>query len=101
MDPWTGEIAEGRLYGRGAADMKAGIAAALHAVRGILHAGLRPAGDLWFHVVTDEEIVGYGTRECVATLPPTDRRSVQRSVSNPPPPRPAGAAAAVRAIAPL
>jgi acetylornithine deacetylase len=71
-DPWRGEIDGRRLYGRGTADMKAGVAAALYAVKRTLRAGPRPAGDVWFHLVTDEEVVGYGTRECIARLPATD-----------------------------
>ena len=34
VDPFGGEIVAGRLYGRGAADMKGGVAAMVHAVRG-------------------------------------------------------------------
>jgi len=68
-DPWTGEIAGGKLYGRGATDMKAGVAAGVHALKALLEAGHHPAGDVWFHIVSDEEVVGYGTRECIAKLP--------------------------------
>src|SRR5579862_8329373 len=38
-DPWGAEIRDGRLYGRGACDMKAGLAAALGAIRAIQRAG--------------------------------------------------------------
>jgi acetylornithine deacetylase/succinyl-diaminopimelate desuccinylase family protein len=68
-DPWAGEVADGRLWGRGAADMKGGVAAALVALRALRDAGVRLAGDLWMHVVADEEVVGVSTRRLVARLP--------------------------------
>lgn len=71
-DPFAGEIVDGRLYARGAADMKGGLAAALWAVKVALEQGLRPRGDVVFHVVSDEEVVGNGTREIVARTEPCD-----------------------------
>jgi acetylornithine deacetylase len=64
-DPFGGELVDGRIYGRGATDMKGGLAAALWAVRCALEGGYRPAGDVVFHIVSDEEVVGNGTREIV------------------------------------
>ena len=71
-DPWAGEIADGRLYGRGTADMKAGLVSMMYAAKCVLSAGFRPAGDVWFHVVSDEELVGHGTRECIERFPASD-----------------------------
>ena len=71
-DPWAGEIEDGKMYGRGTADMKAGLVSMLYAVKSVLAAGYRPAGDVWFHVVSDEELVGLGTRECIERFPPAD-----------------------------
>jgi acetylornithine deacetylase len=71
-DPFGGEIDGGRLYGRGTTDMKGGIAAALFAAQVALEEGLEPRGDLFFHLVTDEEVVGDGTREIAARAPRPD-----------------------------
>ncbi len=64
-DPFGGAVVDGRLYGRGATDMKGGLSAAMWAVKVALESGFRPAGDVVFHVVSDEEVVGNGTREIV------------------------------------
>jgi acetylornithine deacetylase/succinyl-diaminopimelate desuccinylase family protein len=71
-DPWQGEVAGGRLWGRGAADMKGGVACALVAMRALRDAGVGLAGDLWAHVVCDEEVVGRSTRNLLRRLPPVD-----------------------------
>jgi acetylornithine deacetylase len=71
-DPWAGEIEDGKLYGRGTADMKAGLVSMIFALKSLQEAGYRPAGDVWFHVVSDEELVGLGTRECIERFPATD-----------------------------
>ena len=57
--PFAGQVRQGRLIGRGACDMKGGVAAMLHGVRAALKAGgLGPAGTLGFHLVSDEEAGG-------------------------------------------
>lgn len=61
--PWThppfdGAIEGNRIYGRGAFDMKAGIAANLFVVEALNELGLRLAGDLTFETVVDEEFGG-------------------------------------------
>ena len=65
-------ICGGKLWGRGAADMKGGVACALVAMRAIRESGISLAGDLWAHVVADEEVVGQSTRKLVRRLPPPD-----------------------------
>jgi acetylornithine deacetylase/succinyl-diaminopimelate desuccinylase family protein len=67
-DPYAGIVEDGYLYGRGAADMKAGVAAIVLAAQTIARAGDRPAGDLVLHIVSDEEIAGTGSREAIARL---------------------------------
>src|SRR3954447_22848206 len=72
QEPFGGDVVDGRLYGRGATDMKGGLAAAMWAVKTVLGQGLRPRGDVVFHVVSDEEVVGNGTREIVERAPAND-----------------------------
>ena len=72
QEPFGGDVVDGRLYGRGATDMKGGLAAAMWATKVALEQGLEPRGDVVFHVVSDEEVVGNGTREIVARAPACD-----------------------------
>jgi len=60
-DPFAGEIADGKIYGRGANDMKGGIAAMLKALEFIARAGLRLEGDILAQIVPDEEATCMGT----------------------------------------
>lgn len=64
-DPWGGEIEDGRMYGRGTADMKGGIAAMLFALRAIRAAGYRLKGSVTVESVIDEEGSGNGTLSCL------------------------------------
>ncbi|MGH9283155.1 MAG: M20 family metallopeptidase, partial [Acidimicrobiales bacterium] len=65
-DPFAAELDDGRLYGRGTADMKGGIAAAIEALAALRRAGREPACDLVFHLVADEERGGgFGTAALV------------------------------------
>ncbi|HYN70045.1 MAG TPA: ArgE/DapE family deacylase [Candidatus Eisenbacteria bacterium] len=61
-DPWAAEIEDGRLYGRGAVDMKGGVASILGAVRAITAAGLteRLEGEVLVASVPSEEDGGQG-----------------------------------------
>lgn len=56
--PFSGEIKDGFVYGRGAADMKGHLIALLTAAEALLTQGFRPRGDLWFAFSCDEEIRG-------------------------------------------
>jgi acetylornithine deacetylase len=59
-DPWGAEVADGRMYGRGAGDMKAGLAAYLIAAEAVLEVCGPLAGDLVFSSVIEEECGGNG-----------------------------------------
>lgn len=62
-DPHTPRIVDGRLYGRGAYDMKASVAAAMLATARAAKRGLR--GDVIFTAVADEEYASLGTQAIV------------------------------------
>jgi succinyl-diaminopimelate desuccinylase len=64
--PFGGEIVRGRLYGRGAADMKAGVAAMLFAARAIQLAGAPFSGRMRLLVPVDEEGLMLGVKALVA-----------------------------------
>ena len=64
--PFSGEIRDGRLLGRGSQDMKAGLAACVGAIRAIRKAGVRLDGQLALHSVVDEEAGGAGAKAMVA-----------------------------------
>lgn len=59
--PWSGAIREGRLYGRGSCDMKAGLCAGIFAVDVLQRLGFRPARDVLIESVIGEESGGVGT----------------------------------------
>ncbi len=58
-DPWSGDLADGFVWGRGALDMKSQTAAEVAAALSLAREGWRPArGDLLVVVVVDEEVGG-------------------------------------------
>jgi acetylornithine deacetylase/succinyl-diaminopimelate desuccinylase-like protein len=70
-DPWSGEIAEGCVWGRGSLDMKSQVAAEVAAAVGLAREGWRPAsGELLVVAVVDEETGGeLGARWLTETHP--------------------------------
>lgn len=55
IDPFSGSIRNGKLYGRGACDTKAGLAAMMHAVADLAQHGLKPNHEVWLAATIDEE----------------------------------------------
>lgn len=53
--PWSGEEKDGKIWGRGSSDMKAGDVAAIYAYKALRQAGLSPQGDIFFEMVCGEE----------------------------------------------
>ena len=65
-DPNRAEVRDGNLYGRGACDMKGGVAAMAFAAEALANVGATLAGDLVVCTVTDEESTGVGGLAAVA-----------------------------------
>ncbi|WP_100333623.1 acetylornithine deacetylase [Bacillus alkalisoli] len=63
-DPFTPIVRDGVVIGRGAADMKGGLAGALFAIQLLHEAGIELPGDLTFQSVIGEEVGEAGTLQC-------------------------------------
>lgn len=59
--PWSGAIRDGKMYGRGSCDMKAGLCAGIFAVDVLQRLGYSPARDVLIESVIGEESGGIGT----------------------------------------
>jgi acetylornithine deacetylase len=59
-DPWCGDIDDGKVHGRGAMDMKGGIAAMTYTLKSLQKAGIRLKGDLMLATTIEEEEGGTG-----------------------------------------
>jgi acetylornithine deacetylase/succinyl-diaminopimelate desuccinylase-like protein len=63
VDPWSGDLRDGEVWGRGALDMKSQVAANAVTIASLAREGFRPAGDLIFAATADEELgegISYG-----------------------------------------
>ena len=66
VDPWSGALRDGCVWGRGALDMKGQVAASAVAIASLAREGFRPSGDLIFAATADEEL---GSRGSVGSIP--------------------------------
>jgi acetylornithine deacetylase/succinyl-diaminopimelate desuccinylase-like protein len=70
LDPWSGELRDGQVWGRGALDMKGQVAASAVAIASLAREGFEPPGDLIFAACADEEVGdGYGLQWLVEEHP--------------------------------
>lgn len=70
--PFEPSIRGGRMYGRGAGDMKAGIIAYCMAFKALAVAGLQPAAEVQMQSVIEEECSGNGALACMVAMPKPD-----------------------------
>jgi acetylornithine deacetylase len=64
-EPFSGDIRDGKLYGRGSFDMKGSLAACMTAAKALADCGARLRGDLLVAAVADEEYGSMGTRDLI------------------------------------
>ena len=64
-EPYSGKVADGKLYGRGSTDMKGGNIALIIAMEAIRSLGIQLKGDIIFQSVVEEESGGAGTLAAV------------------------------------
>jgi succinyl-diaminopimelate desuccinylase len=68
LDPFAGVVRDGRIFGRGVCDMKAGLAAAVYAAEAIARAGVALPGTLEISGTVDEESGGFAGVAWLAEL---------------------------------
>ncbi len=64
-EPFSGAIRDGKLYGRGAFDMKGSLAACMGAAKALVDSGTRLRGDVLVAAVADEEYGSLGTSDLI------------------------------------
>jgi acetylornithine deacetylase len=70
--PFAPVVREGRMFGRGAGDMKAGLVSNIMAFKALSLAGLAPAAPVQFQAVIEEECTGNGALATMLALPRTE-----------------------------
>jgi acetylornithine deacetylase len=68
MEPFSGAIRDGKLYGRGAYDMKGSLAACMAAAKALKDSGAPLCGDLLVAAVADEEYGSLGTSDLITHI---------------------------------
>ncbi len=78
-EPFSGDIADGKVWGRGSADTKCSVMAFLQAAEELLAAGYEPEQDVYLSSSNTEEVGGDGCPKLVAEL---ERRGVKPYLVN-------------------
>jgi acetylornithine deacetylase len=65
VEPFSGAIRDGKVYGRGSFDMKGSLAACMAAAKALVDSGVRLRGDVLVAVVADEEYGSLGTSDLI------------------------------------
>jgi acetylornithine deacetylase len=65
VEPFSGAIREGKLYGRGSFDMKGSLAACMAAAKALVDSGTHLRGDVLVAAVADEEYGSLGTSDLI------------------------------------
>lgn len=69
-EPFSGDIRDGKLYGRGSQDMKGAMAAQIAAVKAVVDAGISLKGDVHIAGVADEEFASIGVQSILPHFQP-------------------------------
>jgi acetylornithine deacetylase len=64
-EPFSGALRDGKIFGRGAYDMKGSLAAGMAAAKALVDSGIRLRGDLLIAAVADEEYGSLGTTDFI------------------------------------
>ncbi len=72
IDPYGGEVKDGKIFGRGSVDMKGPIGTMMMALIGLKRAGIKLKGDLYFSGVIEEEYKSFGTEDLIRNGPCAD-----------------------------
>ena len=69
--PFSAEVRDGKMFGRGSYDMKGSLAAQMAAAKALIDAGAKLRGDLVIAAVADEEYGSLGTADLINMSAPT------------------------------
>jgi acetylornithine deacetylase len=81
-NPWSGDILNGAIHGRGSGDMKAGVAAMIFAVRALQENSIRLQGDVQIETTIEEEDGGVGGVLYMRTVRPSTDAALIPEPSN-------------------
>ncbi|MFK7801190.1 MAG: ArgE/DapE family deacylase [Anaerolineae bacterium] len=70
VEPFSGAIRDGKLYGRGSQDMKGAMAAQIAAIKAVVDAGISLKGDVHIAGVADEEFASIGVQSILPHFQP-------------------------------